>query len=99
VNFTSWETPLPKTMYSNNSHTLDAPVHNICERITFIENSELNLVQYNLFERTEVCLRAEGRFFEHLFIMCGILVVTLRFLKRSDNSSHWEKLCTSSKFL
>jgi inhibitor of nuclear factor kappa-B kinase subunit alpha len=57
---------LKDKLYSNNPHTLVELKQSIRETISSVEVSELKLVSNNIFERLEVCLRAEGRHFEHL---------------------------------
>jgi hypothetical protein len=57
---------LKDKVYSNNPHTFAELQQSIRETISSIEVSELKLVSNNMFKRLEACLRAEGRYFEHL---------------------------------
>jgi hypothetical protein len=57
---------LKDKVYSNNTHTLVELKQSIRETISSIEVCELKLVSNNIFKRSEECLRAEGRHFEHL---------------------------------
>jgi inhibitor of nuclear factor kappa-B kinase subunit alpha len=63
--FYLWES-LKDKVYSSNPHTLDELKQSIHETITSVKVNELKLVSNNLFKRLELCLRAEGRHFEHL---------------------------------
>jgi hypothetical protein len=56
---------LQSTVFSNNPHILDELKQRICETFTSIRVSELKLGN-TIIKRLEVCLIAEGRYFEHL---------------------------------
>jgi hypothetical protein len=63
-NFDLWGNPR-KEAHSNNPHTLYELKHNICETVTSVEVSKLLIcVILFFFKRPEVCLRAEGKYFE-----------------------------------
>jgi len=53
----------------DNSHTLDELKQSIHEKVTSTKVTELKLVSNNLFKGLELCLRAEGRNFEHLLVL------------------------------
>jgi inhibitor of nuclear factor kappa-B kinase subunit alpha len=57
---------LKDKVYSSNPHTLVELKQSIHETVSSIKVSKLKLVSNNIFKRFEVCLRAEGRHFEHL---------------------------------
>jgi hypothetical protein len=57
---------LKSVLYANNPHDLEALKQNIREAIYNIQQRELQQVSRKLFKRNQVCLKAEGRHFEHL---------------------------------
>jgi hypothetical protein len=50
-----------KGIQIRNSDTLDEFQQSVCDTVISVEVNELKLVSYNLFERFEMCLRADGR--------------------------------------
>jgi hypothetical protein len=75
--FYLWQN-IKRKVYSHNSYTFDELYHSICETVTSVKVSKLELVSNNLVRRLEAVLRAEestlsifsdSEFFEQ-FIYC-----------------------------